>query len=347
MTAMGCAALASCASSPVSFLQPPIRATAEQASGPAVAMPPVRSRNGTNKPYVVGGKRYEPRADPSYAAVGLASWYGGGFHGRMTADGERFDMMGLTAAHKTMPLPSYARVTNMDNGMSIVVRVNDRGPYVHGRLIDVSRRAADLLQFKDNGVGKVKVEYVGRAPEEATDTRMLLATLRTDGTPAPTPSGAPGTMFADATPPTPPQPVPVQGDDVVAQEAPAPQAAPVAVPQLASADGSQLVAEAKRVAAKPETPARQVVAFNLASLPLPPERPTSSDGILGETARAGSVGQAHLHRLPASKQALPDGPAQVATVVDGTNGSFDPASTGALPTLAPTPAINASMVPGQ
>ena len=95
--------------------------------------------------------------------------------------------LSLTAAHPTLPIPSYARVTNLRNGKSLVVRVNDRGPYHGNRLIDVSNKAAELLDFKGNGVAKVRVEYVGRAPLEGSDDRQLMATLRT-GVPAPSPS---------------------------------------------------------------------------------------------------------------------------------------------------------------
>jgi rare lipoprotein A len=128
-----------------------------------------------------------PEEDVNYRAEGMASWYGDDFHGRQTANGEVFDMGSLTAAHPTLPMPSYARVTNLLNGKSLVVRVNDRGPYHGNRLIDVSNKAAELLEFKGNGVAKVRVEYVGRAPLEGSDDRQLMATLRT-GVPAPSPS---------------------------------------------------------------------------------------------------------------------------------------------------------------
>lgn len=151
---------------------------------------PVPRGGGTyrvGKPYVVAGRTYVPEEDPNYRAEGLASWYGDAFHGRLTANGEVFDMTSLTAAHPTMPLPSYARVTNVANGKSVVVRVNDRGPYHGNRLIDVSNTAARLLEFRENGIGRVRVEYVGRAPLEGSDDRQLMATLRT-GQPAPAPS---------------------------------------------------------------------------------------------------------------------------------------------------------------
>jgi rare lipoprotein A len=151
---------------------------------------PVPKGGGTyriGKPYVVAGRTYVPEENENYRAEGMASWYGDDFHGRLTANGEVFDMGSLTAAHPTLPMPSYARVTNLSNGRSLVVRVNDRGPYHGNRLIDVSNKAAELLEFKGNGVARVRVEYVGRAPLEGSDDRQLMATLRT-GTPAPSPS---------------------------------------------------------------------------------------------------------------------------------------------------------------
>jgi rare lipoprotein A len=151
---------------------------------------PVPKGGGTyrvGKPYTVAGRVYVPEEDVNYREEGLASWYGDDFHGRLTANGEVFDMGSLTAAHPTLPMPSYARVTNMRNGKSLIVRVNDRGPYHGNRLIDVSNKAAELLEFRGNGVARVRVEYVGRAPLEGSDDRQLTATLRT-GVPAPSPS---------------------------------------------------------------------------------------------------------------------------------------------------------------
>jgi rare lipoprotein A len=151
---------------------------------------PVPKGGGTyrvGKPYTVAGRIYVPEEDVNYREEGMASWYGDDFHGRLTANGEVFDMASLTAAHPTLPMPCYARVTNLSNGKSLVVRVNDRGPYHGNRLIDVSNKAAELLEFKGNGVARVRVEYVGRAPLEGSDDRQLEATLRT-GVPAPSPS---------------------------------------------------------------------------------------------------------------------------------------------------------------
>jgi rare lipoprotein A len=139
------------------------------------------------KPYNINGRTYVPAENPSYRAEGVASWYGRDFHGRLTANGEVYDMHSISAAHTTLPLPSYVRVTNLDNGRSIVVRVNDRGPYAHSRVIDLSIGTAKALDFYSRGLARVRVEYVGRAPIEGSDDEMLMATLR-EGSPAPAPS---------------------------------------------------------------------------------------------------------------------------------------------------------------
>jgi rare lipoprotein A len=138
-------------------------------------------------PYMVGGRVYVPHDDPNYNAVGLASWYGDDFHGRQTANGEIFDVNSISAAHPTLPLPSYVRVTNLSNGHSLIVRVNDRGPYHGDRIIDVSMRAAHLLGFTNRGVAWVRVQYVGRAPLQGSDDRVLASTFR-ENAPAPAPS---------------------------------------------------------------------------------------------------------------------------------------------------------------
>ena len=154
-------------------------------------------RDQLGKPYKVRGKIYYPKEDRNYKKTGLASWYGDAFHGRLTANGEIYDMTHLTAAHPTMPLPSYARVTNVENGSSVIVRVNDRGPYSHNRLIDLSKRAAELLNYTHTGTAKVKVEYVGRAPLHGEDDQYLMASYR-PGNRAPDPSDglATGVMVA-------------------------------------------------------------------------------------------------------------------------------------------------------
>ncbi|WP_018408315.1 septal ring lytic transglycosylase RlpA family protein [Methylocystis rosea] len=135
------------------------------------------------KPYKIAGRTYYPSERP-YSSVGTASWYGSDFHGRRTANGEIFDRASISAAHPTMPLPSYARVTNLRNDRSMVVRVNDRGPYHGGRVMDVSQRVAHALDFHGVGTARVKVEWIGRADLAGDDDEKLLATLRDDGQPA-------------------------------------------------------------------------------------------------------------------------------------------------------------------
>ncbi len=130
------------------------------------------------KPYVVAGDVYEPIENPmGYVAAGSASWYGNDFHGRQTANGEIFSAHAISCASPVLPLPSYVRVTNLENGRSIICRVNDRGPYLHGRVMDLSYRTAAILGYADRGVGKIQVEYVGPAPLNGDDTRMLLASV--------------------------------------------------------------------------------------------------------------------------------------------------------------------------
>lgn len=150
-------------------------------------IPKGNGRYHVGKPYVIAGVTYVPREDPSYRADGIASWYGDAFHGRLTSNGEVFDMRSITAAHPTLPLPSYVRVTNLTNGRSLIVRVNDRGPFHASRVIDLSSRAAELLQFRHKGTARVRVEYVSRAKIEGSDDIQLAATLRDNG-PAPAPS---------------------------------------------------------------------------------------------------------------------------------------------------------------
>ncbi|MBE7247647.1 MAG: septal ring lytic transglycosylase RlpA family protein, partial [Actinomycetospora chiangmaiensis] len=155
-------------------------------------------RRYTGKPYVVAGETYTPRENPQgYVREGLASWYGAAFHGRMTANGEVFDRHSIAAAHPTLPLPSYVRVTNLENHSSMIVRVNDRGPYHAGRVMDVSEETAEALGFHRRGTARVRVEYVGKASLAGSDDRKLLATLRTDGQPA---SGRSPIMMADLGP---------------------------------------------------------------------------------------------------------------------------------------------------
>jgi len=121
------------------------------------------------EPYQIDGEWHIPREDPGYDRAGSASYYAADFHGRRTANGEIFDMWALSAAHPTLPLPSLVYVTNMDNGRTLLLRVNDRGPYVNNRVIDVSRAAARYLGFESRGTARVRVRYAGRAPLTGDD----------------------------------------------------------------------------------------------------------------------------------------------------------------------------------
>ena len=129
------------------------------------------------KPYEIDGQTYEPHEDYSYDETGIASWYGQDFHDHMTANGEIFNKNELTAAHKTLPLPTLARVTNLDNGRSIVVRINDRGPFSGSRIIDMSQRAAQLLGFEQQGTAKVRVQVL------ADESKAIADAMRHYGTP--------------------------------------------------------------------------------------------------------------------------------------------------------------------
>lgn len=130
------------------------------------------------KPYQINGKWYTPKETYSHTETGIASWYGSQFHGKRTANGEIFDMNELTAAHRTLQLPSLVRVTNLENGRSLIVRVNDRGPFKRGRIIDLSKRSAELLGFKNQGTARVKLQVmtqeslkIAEAAKRGEDTR--------------------------------------------------------------------------------------------------------------------------------------------------------------------------------
>jgi rare lipoprotein A len=176
------------------------------------------------KPYQVAGQWYQPVEDESYDRTGTASWYGPKFHGKRTANGEIFNENALTAAHRTLPMPVLVRVTNLENGRSVVLRVNDRGPFAHNREIDVSRRAAQLLGFEGKGTANVRVQYVSRAPLDGS-TPDDIGDIRTASvtTPAPVeaPYAAPSFEPAQAS-------APVQTAELTTP--PAISAAPVATP---------------------------------------------------------------------------------------------------------------------
>lgn len=160
--------------------------------GAPVVTDPAPIVSGTMRPYQIRGRWYRPAEQPGYDETGLASWYGDAHHGRPTATGEPFDMNALTAAHKTLPLPGLVEVTNLANGRQVVVRVNDRGPFVDGRIIDLSRGAADALGLRQAGVGEVRVRYLGRAPRLGAPVQYARAA------PAQVPTAAPAGYWVQA-----------------------------------------------------------------------------------------------------------------------------------------------------
>ncbi|MGH7033102.1 MAG: septal ring lytic transglycosylase RlpA family protein [Stellaceae bacterium] len=181
-------------------------------------------------PYQINGVWYYPAEDWTYDETGIASWYGEDFHGKYTANGEVYDLNALTAAHRTLPMPSVVQVTNLENGRSIEVRVNDRGPFARGRIIDLSRRAAQLLGFEGQGTAKVRVKLLvpesiqaaslagrnGPPPMVAAAQPAPVDKVDTQSLPA-----APGVKVAAAPLPVPaPKPAPVRS---VVEPAPAPE----------------------------------------------------------------------------------------------------------------------------
>lgn len=159
--------------------------------------------------YVIGGQVYAPNENYAYNEAGMASWYGPGFHGKRTANGEAYDQRAMTAAHRTLPMPSVVRVTNLDNGNSVVLRVNDRGPFAHSRIIDVSKAAAEKLDMIRSGVASVRVEILPNESKRMKDIAQNGGSVSEQvaamqGAPVPTPR----TAIAAAPPPPPPPPPP-------------------------------------------------------------------------------------------------------------------------------------------
>lgn len=211
------------------------------------------------QPYEIKGKTYVPKEDPDYNKSGLASWYGSAFHGRLTANGEVYDSSHLSAAHPTFPLPSYARVTNLDTGSSVVVRVNDRGPYHAGRIIDVSDKTAEMIDIKQSGTGRVNVQYMGRARMDGEDMPFLMASYvrKGDRLPSFNPGGqiASGVMVASNQP---------LGDQL--------QSYGSAVPATAYAGRTPSASQAKRPAARQFEQQTAQMASVARAAPVPVER---------------------------------------------------------------------------
>jgi rare lipoprotein A len=347
---VGCAfAFAGCNTTSQSAAAPPAPPSSAVASAGDV-IPPGGGRQMVGRPYTIAGRTYTPQLDPDYRATGLASWYGGGFHGRRTANGEIFDMNDLTAAHPTMPLPSYARVTNTGTGQSLIVRVNDRGPFHGNRVIDVSRRTADLLGIRRAGVGSVSVEYVGRAPVDGDDSAFLLASYRDA-------DEAPATMMASAAPAA----EATTGDaTLVAAAAPAsdPVAADSALPGVVMPAGTPvLVAESAPVEAEttPAAPASDtptLVAMETPAatgdVPLPRSRPFTAEPVLvADAADPAEVAPTAAPVLVAATAAAPAVIPAAYTVPAGTPAiAFQPAATVPAGTRLVWPTIDAPQTIG-
>ena len=247
VAALGCASLAACAT-PMPTRLPPTASTAKPYSGPP-APGSTAGLRGTAKPYQIKGIWYYPKADPDYDERGIGSWYGEQFHNRRTANGEVFDMDLPSAAHKTLPLPSIVEVTNLDNGRKMQVRVNDRGPFIDGRIIDLSKAAAEQLGYGRAGVARVRVRYIGPARKTPFDQRRTIAAAP----PAPEPRYAPppkARVYASGLPPAQPAygppPPPKAADPGYAPVAP-PSTAPS--PPLVEAPPAPALASAYRVQA--------------------------------------------------------------------------------------------------
>jgi rare lipoprotein A len=195
--------------------------SSEPEIGPEASSVSLPSGNGVYKigePYQEEGVWYYPQEQPDYDETGIASWYGGEFHGHRTANGEIFDANGLTAAHPTLPMPVNVRVTNLENGKALVLRVNDRGPFRRGRIIDVSAHAAQLLGFYGKGTAKVRVTYLARAdlPGAPADTMTETAVAAAPAVAAAVPTATVQVASLDpvvATPATTPSPQ-TASDDV-------------------------------------------------------------------------------------------------------------------------------------
>jgi rare lipoprotein A len=209
-------------------------------------------------PYQIDGVWYYPAVDYSYVETGIASWYGPNFHGKYTANGELYDMNELTAAHRTLPLPSIVRVTNLENGRSIKLKVNDRGPFAKGRIIDVSRRAAQLLGIDGPGTARVRVEIV------ADESRAIAASMMG------------------------------KTDPVIAEKAPAAPPATVASADLAPPPGVKAAPPSKASAPPPAAPPPVIGAMggpikvdpDLKQLPVKPTRMFVQAGAFGEYVNA-------------------------------------------------------------
>lgn len=300
---------------------------------PGQPVPKGGGRYQVGKPYQIAGKWYYPKEDAAYDRTGVASWYGDGFHGRLTANGEVYDSGALSAAHPTLPLPSYARVTNLSNGRSVMVRINDRGPYHQNRIMDLSDKVADMLGFRDRGLANVRVQYVGRARIDGRDERMLAASFKSG--PAGEQLAADRYMVARnaETPNGDMTPMP---STLVAAARPAPVAAPVKPVQVASLEQPQPVAFLGSARVVDANPAATAAAGS--RLPPLPQPASNSAAVIARDAGPAVGGPLVLLPAGAASQ-----PAAVAPMANAPRPLMSSAS--ALPPLAPLPRPAAAASP--
>jgi peptidoglycan lytic transglycosylase len=251
---------------------------------PGEPVPKGGGRYSVGKPYQVAGRTYVPEENANYEAEGMASWYGDDFHGRLTANGEVFDMNSISAAHPTLPIPSYARVTNLRNNKSLIVRVNDRGPFHENRVIDVSVRAAKLLDFHRFGVTRVKVEYVGRAALEGSDDAKLAATMSTGS-----PAGFPTVRVASAKPSLDPKPTVRTGTHLQRSAEP-----------VRTVVRTTAVAAPQTAGRAPPAPNYSVASERAPPVQAPPPRVAASDGPASFESRFGPAPASSAPAAPAS-----------------------------------------------
>lgn len=278
-----------------------------------------------NRPYTVMGKRYYPvTGDKAMNQVGTASWYGKQFHGKKTAIGEVYDMHAMTAAHPTMELPSFAKVTNLENGRSVIVRVNDRGPFLHGRIIDLSYAAAVKLGYQKKGTARVRVERItrrdiaaGRIPSTTADNAVLVASSSKKSTTAPaqtrTASAAPRqtqtTTYRQSTTQLTqtyePAPAPAAEQTVTPAAKPAP--IPSAQPRAVAANEGTLVSDTTAHNSKYDDQVYVTLSIPVENAETPPEEqtPVQNDAMGAliaqqETAPAQAPAEVLLSAIPAA-----------------------------------------------
>ena len=259
-------------------------------------------------PYVIDGEQYYPRETYSHVETGVASWYGPKFHGKKTANGEIFNKNDLTAAHRTLQIPSIIRVTNLDNGRAVILRVNDRGPFAHNRVLDVSERGASLLGFKNAGTARVKIEVlqeesmrVAQAAKAGHDTRGYEVALNQNKSRVAAPRPIPSTKPALAGQPY----YPSQPTQVVMSD-PQPQAVPVSSNPVSSNPvplRKPLPVQAEPLSG-PTTPATAVYQQVSANTPIPAPLPNNI------YVQAGSFSQ-EQNALSYSNQLTSLGPSKV------------------------------------